>query len=395
MIRFTEQGPSASDNRGLPNDFAETIAAVVAWLRRSPLFVAVVLAPTVAAAIYYLLIAAPLYVSEARFIVRTPGQQAPSTLDSVLMGVGFGSASSAATDSYTVHEYISSREAVRDLEKYHDLRAVLARPSIDFLGRFPRLFGGQKFEDLYRAYPRYVTVGFNSQTGISTLRVQAFTPQDAANIANALLDGGEGVINKLNRRSEEDAVEDAHLRVKEAEDRVATSETALTDFRNRERLIDPARSSMADLDLVGKLEIQIATLRAQRGALAASAAESPQLPELDQQIAAFQAQADAQKAKIAGQSSSLAPMIGEYERLIIDRDFAAKELTTASAEVESARLEMRRKHLYLERVVSPNVPDAPRGPKRLLSLAMVLGTALLIYGSLKLIIAGFREHAQD
>ena len=395
MIRFTEQAPSAREAQELPNDLGGAVVAVLDWVRRSPLFIVIVLIPTLAAAIYYLLIAAPLYVSEARFIVRMPGQQAPSTLDSVLMGVGFGSASSTSTDAYSVHEYITSRDAVRDLEKNHDLRAVLARPSIDFIGRFPRLFGRGKFEDLYRAYSRFVTVGFNSQTGISTLRVEAFTPQDAANIATALLDGGEGVVNKLNKRAEEDAVEDARLRVKEAEDRVSTSETALTDFRNRERLIDPTRSSMADLDLVGKLEVEIATLRAQRGALAASAPESPQLPELDQQIAAFQAQADGQKAKIAGQSSSLAPMIGEYERLIIDRDFAAKELTTASAEVESARLEMRRQHLYLERVVPPNVPDASRGPKRLLSLAMVLGTCLLIYGSLKLIIAGFREHSQD
>jgi len=35
-------------------------------------------------------------------------------------------------------------------------------------------------------------VGYDSTTGISTLRVEAFRPGDAHDIANALLDSGEG-----------------------------------------------------------------------------------------------------------------------------------------------------------------------------------------------------------
>ncbi len=364
-------------------------------LRRAPLFLLLVVLPSLVAIFYYTLLAAPMYVSEARFIVRSPSNSTPMALDSVLLGAGLGGAGGETTNAYVVHEYITSRQAAHDLELHQDLRAVLNRSGADFIARFPRPFEKSNFERLYKAYLRFVTVGYNAQTGISTLRVQAFSPEDAQNIANALLNGGEGVINQLNDRAAEDAVNDAHRRITEAEAGMIQAESALTDFRNRQQLIDPTRASLAGLDLQGKIEAQLASLRASRAALAASAPQSPQLPEIDRQITALQAQADTERSKMAGQDTSLAPMIGEYERLTIERDFAAKEMEAASASAEAATLEMRRKRLYLERVVPPNLPDAPTMPQRLHDMLMVMFTCLLIYGVVILVRAGLKEHGQS
>jgi capsular polysaccharide transport system permease protein len=357
-----------------------------------PFFLIVVALPTLIAAIYYLAIAAPEYVSETTFVVRTPTQPTSGSLDSVLLG-GLGGGGGAA-DAYVIQDYITSRQAVHDLEVGQDLRAKLARPTIDLAARFPRPFQPANFENLYQAYKKFIDVGMNGQTGISTLRVTAFTPKDASDMANALLDGGEGVINRLNDRAAADAVAESHKRISEAEARVVAAETALTDFRNREQLIDPQRSSLAGLDLVAKLEGQLADMRAQRAAIAAAAPSSPQLPEIDRQITAFQSQLDMERSKIAGQDTSLAPTIGEYEQLTIERDFAVKELAEASAAAETARLEVRRKRLYLERIVSPNTPDTPTKPRRLYSIMMVLFSCLLIYGTVVLVMAGLREHGQ-
>jgi len=354
-----------------------------------------VVIPTVLAAIYYLLIAAPIYVSEARFIVRAPNQPPPIGINSVLQSVGIGGVGADDTNVYAVHAYIMSRDAVADLEQNHGLRAVLARPQLDLIARFPRPFERDHFEDLYREYPRFVTVGYDSLTGISELRVRAFRATDAAELANALLAGGERVVNRLNDQAANDAVAEAYRQVGEAQTRVASAETALTDFRNREQVVDPARSSLASLDLVGKLEAQIDTLRADRAALAASASQSPQLAVLDRQIDAFEAQLALERGKIAGDNASLAAKIGEYERLTLERDFAAKELTAVSATLDEAREEARRKRLYLERIVNPNVPDTPLLPMRLFSIAMVFVTTLLIYGTAVLVIAGLREHGQS
>jgi capsular polysaccharide transport system permease protein len=366
--------------------------------RRIPwLFIVVVAVPTVLAAIYFLLIASPLYISNARFVVRSRAEGQPAALGSVLQSVGqsFGvSFGQSATDAFEVHEYMTSRDAVRDLSDHQGLRVLLDRPGADFLERFPRPFGDRSFESLYKAYKRFVVVGYDSQTGISTLRVTGFRAADARKIASALLAGGEALVNRLNERSMADAVSQAQRQVVEAQQQSVQAQATLTNFRNQERLIDPDRASLAGSDLVGKLETQLATMRAERAGLAAEAPQSPQLPVLDQRIKAFVAQMESERSSIAGQSNSLAPTVGEYERLTLDRDLSVKTLESAVAALESARIEARRQQLYLDRVVSPNLPDKAERPRRWYSIFTVLIASLVAYGILSLVIAGLREHRQ-
>lgn len=375
-----------------------------AWsLKRSleklpKLFVAIVAIPTLVAAIYFTFIAAPLYVSDARFVVRSRSEGAPSGLGSVLQSVGqsFGvSFGQSATDAFEVQAYMASRDAASDLIRQHNLRALLARPAADFWERFPRPFENDSFESLYKNYDRFVTVGYDQQTGISTLRVKAFRARDAQEIAAALLAGGEDLVNRLNERSMSDAVSQAQRQVIEAQARGIEAQATLTDFRNRERLIDPDKSAVGGLELTGKLEGELASMRAERAGLAASAPASPQLPVLDKRIAAFDAQLEVERSRIAGETDSLAPKVGQYERLTLERDLAVKTLESAVASLESARIDARRKQLYLERVVSPNAPDRAEQPRRLYSILTVFAATMLAYGIISLALAGLREHRQQ
>jgi capsular polysaccharide transport system permease protein len=365
------------------------------WLGSNQgLFMLIVAAPTILAAIYFLLVAAPIYVSEARFVVRPRAQPAgPAALGMVLQSVGVD-VSPGQTDAFEVHEYMTSRDAVLDLERRRRLRDILARPEADFLARFPRPFESHSFESLYKNYKRFVTVGYDPTSGVSTLRVEAFRPQDAALIADSLLDGGEAVVNRLNARAAQDAVSEAHREVVEAETRSLAAQQALTQFRNRERLIDPARTSLVGLDMIGQLETQLATLRAQRASQAALAPQSAQLTVMDKQIAGFEGQIAAERSRIAGQTDSLAPKIGEYERLMLERDFADKALASADISLQAAQVDARRKQLYLERIVYPNVADKAERPYRLRSIALVFISALVLYAIVALTLAGLREHRQ-
>jgi capsular polysaccharide transport system permease protein len=362
------------------------------------MFMGIVALPTLISAIYFLLIAAPLYVSEAHFVVRSRSEGGPAALGSVLQSVGqsFGvSFGQSATDAFEVHSYMLSRDAVDDLQRTHSLRTLLARPEADFWERFPRPFESHSSENLYKAYRRFITVGYDSQTGISTLRVQAFRATDARNLANGLLDGGEALVNQLNERAMADAVAQAQRQVIEAEAAGTEAQAQLTAFRDRERLIDPERSSLAGIELVGKLEGQLATMRAERAGLAASAPDSPQIPVLDRQIAAFDNQLELERSRTAGEADSLAPKVGEYEKLTLQRDIAVKTLESAVASLESARIDARRKQLYLDRVVSPDLPDRATRPRRLYEILVVFAATLVGYGILSLTIAGLREHRQQ
>ena len=125
-----------------------------------------------------------------------------------------------------------------------------------------------------------------------------------------------------------------------------------------------------------------------------AAPQSPQLPGLDDRIAAYQREINNQESRVAGQTNSLAPKIAEYERLILERDFMGRVLTSAVSSLETARIEARRKRLYLQRIVNPIAADAPILPRRTRSVLIVFMSLLLAYGAVRLVIAGLREHQQ-
>jgi capsular polysaccharide transport system permease protein len=70
----------------------------------------------------------------------------------------------------------------------------------------------------------------------------------------------------------------------------------------------------------------------------------------------------------------MAPRIAEYERLMLEREFAERTFVSALNSLEAARVDAQRQRLYLERISSPNVPDYAAYPYRLI---FILGTLLL------------------
>jgi capsular polysaccharide transport system permease protein len=361
-------------------------------LRRLPKlpmgFLWVVVVPTAIAMIYYLLIASPRYVSEAQFMVRSGGQDQPSALGVALQGVGL---SSSSTNAFAVHQYITSRDSLRDLSRSVDVKAVYGRRGVDFFSRRPLPWQGASFETFYGGFQNYVTVGYDSTTGISTLRVEAFTPQDANAVNVNLLKGGEQLINRLNARSSRDAVVEAQRTLEDAQLRLTQAQSKLTAFRNSEGVIDPARTAQASVQMIGELKLQLATLTAERNQVAADTPASPQLPTMNSRIRALQQQITLEEAQVAGQSDSLAPKISAYEDLTMEKEFSDRLVASATASLNSAQLDARRQHLYLEQIVSSSLPDKPEEPRRWYMILSWFVSTLVIYGLGWLIVASIRE----
>jgi capsular polysaccharide transport system permease protein len=384
--RLSYQGPLASAP-GRPKRTLRTVAKKLPWG-----FIVVVGLPTLLAAIYFLLIASPRYVSEARFVVRTPAQPQMSALGVALQGVGF---TSQASDAFAIHEYITSRDGLAELNRRMDVSEVLAPPGADFIARYPNPLEKRSFESMYKAFPRFVTVGYASQTGISTLRVEAFKPADAQKMADALLNEGEALVNRLNERAMDNAVADAMARNAAAVQAAGEAQAALAAFRNAQRFLDPTREANAMSQVIIGLMANLAEVEAQRDQLRMEAPQSPILPSLDRRIATLERQIAEERNKIAGSASSLAPQLGRYETLVLQNELAAKEMAAASANLTSARQEAQRQQLYLLRIAAPNLPDVASEPRRFRSILTVLLTCLLIYGIGWMVWAGVREHRQD
>lgn len=355
-------------------------------------FIVVVLTPTLLAAIYFLFLASPRYVSEARFLVRSPERNAPSAFGVALQGVGL---SSGQADAFAVHEYLTSADGIQFLQSKFNLDVLLNRPGADVFSRYPRPFEAKSAEALQKGLKRFVTIGYDSTTGISTLRVEAFRPQDAQALSIAMLEGGEKLVNRLNERAASDTVEDARVGQQLAQQRFEAAQAALTNFRNREELIEPKISATESTELISALTISIAQLKAERAQVAAETPQSPVLSSLNNKIAAYESLVAAERRKISGDPDSLAPRVGAYEELIFERELASKEVASATAAFISAEQEARRQKLYLERIVAPSLPETPAEPRRWLSILIVFASALLVYGLGWLVWAGINEHKQD
>lgn len=352
-------------------------------------FLLVVVLPTLLTGIYYEGIAADQYNSEAKFVVRSSNRQSSGGLGSFLSGVGI---SRAQDDTYPVNDFIMSRDAAKLLLDHQDLRAVMNRPEADFLARFPIFYWKNTFEDLFKRYKDFVSVTLDTSSGISTLSVRSFRANDALAIATALLGDAEGLVNRMNDRARRDAIKVAQSEVDRAEQRITDVQAALTQFRLKQNTLDPTKTSTGLLDLISRMSQESASSKAQLSELIRTSPQSPQIPGLRNRIGALDRQIAEEQRKIVGGDSAIANSLGDYERLILSREFADKSLSSAIGSLEMARVEAQRQQLYLERVVEPNLADDALYPRRVVSIATVLLACLLIYGIGWLLVAGVREH---
>jgi len=362
------------------------------WVRhyRGPLLG--IALPTLLTAIYYFFIAADLYASEARIVVHSPGHMQISGLAGMLQGSGIARGSD---DVYSVHDFMLSRDAVAALQKKIDLRAVFGRPGFDFLGRYPNLLDHGNAEDFYHYYKRRVEVDYDTTTGITTVMVKAFRPEDAHLVASALLDASEDLVNRLNERDRANTVRDAEAEVHQVEDQVAQAQQNMLAYRNREVLLDPGKTSGAIFENQAKMQADLTATRTRLAELDSTSPGSPLRSDLQTHIGALEQQIGTQRTRLAGGDASMAPKISEYDQLLLRQDFASKELASALASLEAARAEARHQQIYVERVVDADTPDKALYPKRLISILIVFVSCFLVYSIGALLIAGVREHAQD
>jgi capsular polysaccharide transport system permease protein len=346
--------------------------------------------PTALGATYYYGMASDQYLSEAEFIIRSPSKGPASPLAGLLQGTGI---SKAEDDTYAVNEYLKSRDALAELVKNDDLRAVYAPQDADFLARFPSVFSrNDSLERFYDYYKDHVDVLLDTSTGVTTLTVRTFSAADSQRIASALLSAGEQLVNRLNERAMANALTDARKEVARMEARVTDVQGRIAAFRNRETLLDPTKQSMAILQGVADLQKQLSETQIFIAGLTRTSPNSPQLVTAQRRASALQAQIDALQSKVAGSDSSMVPRISEYDALVLQQEFADKALTSALTSLETSRADAERQHLYLERVVEPNLSDYSLYPRRGKFTAIVFATFLGLYLIGKVLVSGVREH---
>ncbi|WP_244501635.1 lipopolysaccharide biosynthesis protein [Sphingomonas gellani] len=352
----------------------------------------VVVVPTLLVAGYLYLFASDQYESEAHFLVHgaesTP-QPGIGVSQVISMATGI---SAGQNEAMSVADYLTSHNAVDRLRREDALVQRFQRQGVDLLSR---LWGNDPTpERLLSYYRRQVKVEYNTETGITVLRVHGFTPRDSYDLARKLLAMGEQRINQLNARSYKDAVALGQSQLAAAERDLAANQASMTRFRQSRADIDPQASGQAQIGLVTDLTGQLAAVRAQLNAMRGLiSSNSPQVRALQSRVRSLSAELAAQSGRLTGSDNTIAGDMAGYEGLKLRQQFLAKRYDAAASALQQARERAMRQQLYVVRVVDANMPVKSLYPQRFRVLATVLVSLLLIYSIGWLIAAGVREHA--
>lgn len=363
---------------------------VIARLRGiDRLFLVTVAIPTLLSSLYFGLIASDVYISESRFVVRSPSHQQQTGLGALLQGAGF---SHSEEDTYMVHDFMQSRDALAELDKQIGLAHRYEAPDIDVFSRFGALGGDTNFEELYQYYQKHVQIDMETASAISTLKVRAYTAEDAYRTNELLLEMSERLINQLNARGRQDMIGFAQAEVDAAAKKAKDAALALSDFRHERTVVDPEKQSTLQLQQVTKLQDELMAANTQMAQFKTFTPDNPQIAALQTRIETLKGLISAESEKITGSGDSLTQKAADYQRLQLESNFADKQLAVALSSLEQARDDAVRKQLYLERVVQPNKPDVPREPKRLRGVITTLALGMIAWGILAILLAGVREH---
>jgi capsular polysaccharide transport system permease protein len=362
------------------------------WFKKNIALVLTVIVPTLMAVLYYGFVASDVFISESRFLVRSPQHQSQSGLfGEILQGSGL---SHSQDDTYSVHDYILSRDALHELDTKLEVREAFTNRQIDPINRFPGISRDDRFEEFYRYYGKHVGVEYDPVSSISTLTVRAFSAQDAQRINILLLQMSENLVNTLNERSRQDLIRYAEDEVKLDSDKATVAAVALFEYRSKHEVFEPDKQAAIQLESVAKIQEELISTEAQLAQVRKLSPNNPQITGLESRVDTLRHAIASEAAKVTSAEGSFSARAPSFERLTIESGFADKQLGVALAGLETARSEALRQQLYLERLVQPSLPDKAMEPRRVRSMFTVLLIGLIAWGLVSLLVAAVREHGE-
>ncbi len=340
-------------------------------------FLASVALPTGLAGGYLWLRAADQYASYVGFLVRS--EKASTSLESISGILNMGTSSSTDTD--ILYKFIQSRELVERVNKKLDLKSIWSKEPEDF---FYSYRGDGNPEDLLRHWNRKVGIFYDQ--GMLDLRVKAFSPEDAKNIATAIFEESQRTINEINTVARQDTLLHAEDDLKRASARLKDARTSLSKFRSENQIVDAESYVSGQEGVVASLQQQLAEALIQLGMTRANAGpEDPRISQAQLRVEVIRKQISDERMKVGGDDTftpgggGTSDLVGSYEALQVDRQFAETAYTSALASYENARAEADRQALYLAPYMRPTEATISEYPEKLKILATLAGFLTLAW----------------
>jgi capsular polysaccharide transport system permease protein len=314
------------------------------------------------------------YTAQAQFAVMGAGGASADPISKLTGLSGFQETQNALI----VINYLQSPAIVAELEHAATLGKRFSRPDIDWLSRF---HAGDSFEKLVKYWRHQIKLNVENPSGIVTVKVSAFSPEDALAIAKAVVAASENMVNTMSRRAIQDATTEADNELERAQRRLQEVRIALADLRKAQSTLDPHRTADGLSKLAAELRLERARLEDDASAAKRSSIEetSPQLQLLRIKIEVISKQIsdlDHQITATAEPNSgaTISDKMTSFDQLETNHKIAEKQYTAALQTFELARFNAERKNTYLATFAPPLLPHDVSWPSHRL-LITLLGAA--------------------
>jgi capsular polysaccharide transport system permease protein len=354
------------------------------------LFVVCVILPLAVSAWYLYARADDQYASTLGFSVRS--EEGPSA--SELLGGIVNMSNTSSSDTDVLNEFIQSQEMVERADAQLDLRAIFTKAENDPVFALKE---NATLEELVDYWNRMVTIYYDASQGLIEVRVLAFAPSDAQQIAQAIYDESQSMINNLTAIAREDATRYAREDLGVAVERLKEARAQLTAFRSRTQIVDPNADIQGQMGLLNTLQAQLADALIELDLLRENTREGdPRIRQTEQRIAVIEKRIEEERSKfgISGETQSgraYADLVGEYESLIVDREFAEQAYLTALTNFDAAQAEAQRQSRYLAAHIQPTLAQSSEYPRRAVILLLIGFFAFAVWATLSLVYYSIKD----
>ena len=347
--------------------------------------------PTLLASLYYGALASDVYVSEARFAIRSA--KGPSASGGLAALLASPIVSSGSQDASVVADYVHSRDMLEAVQERFDLRAHYSDADVDFVSR---LDPDANEEEVLEYFVDRLDILRDSQSDVLTLKARAYDPRTARDLGALVIALSERLVNEMSRRMERDAMETALAEVERAGEQMREASLAVTRFQNDNASINPAAESSALLGMVSGIEERIIETRAELGEKRAYMRESsPVVVALRNRLNALTRQLRLERGRLVGsdgETSEMNVLLADFQPLLLAQELAQQRHASALGSLELARIEAQRKKQYLVTFIEPSLPDSAVEPRRLAGVLTVAVFAFLSYLIGGLLWSALRDH---
>lgn len=374
------------------SNLGEMITSFYSWLSTSPtgrqcLFFVVV--PVLLISCYLVALSPDRYVSGASILVKETGVTQMQT--GILGGLGFN-ASGPTLDEQLLKSFIVSPNMLNLLDEQLQLRNHYSQ-SRDFI------FGlneADSYEDFIKFFRKHVHVGPDSDTGLLTISVQAYSPDFSKKLADALLRHSEKFVNEASQNIAKREMQFALDEITRSQELLKAANVALQEFQNEYSLISPDSEGESLVSIVFQLEGELAqTEAAIKQGNSYLNSDAPQLIVLISKADALRDEIDAQKQRIAGSSigdNKLNELSAQFQSLALDVELATTLYTSALNAYELARVQAGKQLKHLIIASQPQLPEEALYPKRLYWLITWVILLVIVWGVVRMILISSREH---